>query len=93
MWPRTAQKEDKVIAVLSISKGDHIVEIGSGSGCWPPWLSEAVGDRGRVYAVEVEAELVADLAAFIDKEDLHNVEVILGTYDDPNLPPLPSISP
>lgn len=80
------QHPEKVIAALSISKGDHVVEIGSGSGYWLPWLSEAVGDTGRVYAVEVEAELVADLESFVDERGLHNVEVVLGAYDDPNLP-------
>jgi ubiquinone/menaquinone biosynthesis C-methylase UbiE len=80
------QFPDKVIASLSISKGDHVAEIGSGSGYWLPWLSEAVRDDGRVYAVEVEAELVADLESLVDKKGLHNVEVILGGYDDPRLP-------
>ena len=80
------QYPDKVISALSISEGDHVVEIGSGSGYWLPWLSEAVGDSGRVYAVEVEAKLVADLEAFVEKEDLQNVEVVLGAFDDPNLP-------
>jgi arsenite methyltransferase len=80
------QYPERVIEALEIAPGDHVAEIGSGSGYWLPWLSEAVGTNGRVYAVEVESELVTDLESFVEKEGLRNVEVILGAYDDPRLP-------
>jgi ubiquinone/menaquinone biosynthesis C-methylase UbiE len=80
------QYPERVVETLKIAEGDRVAEIGSGSGYWLPWLSRAVGDEGRVYAVEVESELVDDLQSFIEKEGLQNVEVILGAYDDPNLP-------
>ena len=80
------QFPEKVIESLEIRPGDHVAEIGAGSGYWLPWLSEAVGQDGRVYAVEVEQELVSDLEVFVAENDLRNVEVILGDYDDPRLP-------
>lgn len=80
------QHPARVIEALEIRPGDRVAEIGAGGGYWLPWLSEAVGVEGRVYAVEVEPELVADLEAFVADNELLNVEVILGTYDDPRLP-------
>jgi SAM-dependent methyltransferase len=80
------QYPERVIEALEIQVGDHVAEIGSGSGYWLPWLSEAVGDGGRVYAVEVELELVEDLESLVERDGLANVEVILGAYDDPRLP-------
>jgi arsenite methyltransferase len=80
------QYPERVIEALEIEAGDHVAEIGAGSGYWLPWLSEAVGREGRVYAVEVESELVADLESFVERAGLRNVEVILGAYDDPRLP-------
>ena len=80
------QHPERVIAALEISPGDHVADIGAGSGYWLPWLSEAVGPEGRVYAVEVDADLVADLEAFVAESGLSNVEVLLGAYDDPGLP-------
>ncbi len=80
------QHPERVVEALAITPGDRVAEIGSGSGYWLTWLSEAVGSAGRVYAVEVDEELVADLLSFVEKEGLRNVEVILGAYDDPRLP-------
>lgn len=80
------QYPERVIEALEIESGDHVAELGAGSGYWLPWLSQAVGSRGRVYAVEVESELVADLESLVEREGLRNVEVILGTYADPKLP-------
>lgn len=79
------QYPERVIAALEIKAGDQVAEIGSGSGYWLPWLSAAVGDEGRVYAVEVESELVEDLESLVERKGLGNVEVILGAYDDPRL--------
>jgi SAM-dependent methyltransferase len=80
------QHPERVIEALEIQPGDRVAEIGAGSGYWLERLSEAVGTEGRVYAVEVEPELVEDLESLIVDRDLRNVEIILGAYDDPRLP-------
>lgn len=80
------QYPERVIQQLEIAPGDRVAEIGAGDGYWLTWLSQAVGSEGRVYAVEVDSELVAQLEAVVADEDLHNVEVILGATDDPRLP-------
>jgi predicted methyltransferase len=80
------QHPERVIEALEIQPGDRVAEIGAGSGYWLPWLSEAVGPEGRVYAVEVDSKLVANLESFVADHELQNVEVILGAYHDPRLP-------
>ena len=80
------QHPERVIESLDIEAGDRVAEIGAGSGYWLRWLSDAVGPEGRVYAVEVEAELVAELEEIVADEELGNVEVVYGAYDDPRLP-------
>lgn len=80
------QHPERVITALEIRPGDHVAEIGAGSGYWLSRLSQAVGSEGRVYAVEVEPELVEALEARVAKEGFTNVEVILGAYHDPRLP-------
>jgi len=80
------QYPERVIESLEIQPGDRVAEIGAGSGYWLPWLSEAVGTEGRVYAVEVDSKLVEKLESFVAEHELRNVEVILGAYDDPRLP-------
>jgi len=80
------QHPERVIESLDIEAGDRVAEIGAGGGYWLRWLSDAVGPDGRVYAVEVEAELVAELEEIVADEELGNVEVVFGAYDDPRLP-------
>ena len=55
------QHPERVVESLDIRPGDSVAEIGAGSGYWLAWLSEAVGPDGRVYAVEVDPELVRAL--------------------------------
>lgn len=80
------QYPERVVESLELKPGDHVAEIGAGNGYWLPWLSEAVGEGGRVYAIEVEPELVDALRVLVAHEGYENVEVIHGGYEDPHLP-------
>jgi arsenite methyltransferase len=80
------QHPERVVESLEIEPGDSVAEIGAGNGYWLPWLSAAVGDHGRVYAVEVSDELVADLKERVADDGLDNVVVVRGHLDDPELP-------
>ncbi len=80
------QHPERVVEALALSPGDSVAEIGAGDGYWLPWLSEAVGAEGRVYAVEVEAEKVETLKERVSRESLDNVVVVHGRYEDPELP-------
>ena len=80
------QLPERVIEVLQPEPGDVVADIGSGEGYFLPWLSAAVGPTGKVYAVEVDEQLVKDLEERVETEGLSNVEVIHGTFEDPRLP-------
>ena len=80
------QHPERVIEALRIEPGDAVAEIGAGSGYWLPWLSEAVGPDGRVYAVEVDDDKVSALNQLVRDEGFLNVEVIRGEFADPLLP-------
>ncbi len=80
------QQPERVIEALNLAPGSRVAEIGAGDGYWIAHLSAAVGPTGRVYAVEVETDLIEQLQHLVDKEGLENVDVILGNYEDPLLP-------
>jgi SAM-dependent methyltransferase len=80
------QLPDQVVAALDLQPGDRVAEIGAGGGYWLPWLSEAVGSEGRVYVVEVDDDLVAELSERVARDELLNVVVIRGQLEDPELP-------
>ncbi len=80
------QHPEAVIDALAITPGQHVAEIGAGKGYWIPWLSRAVGSEARVYAVEVDSALIEALRQKVAKQELDNVEVVFGTFEDPKLP-------
>ncbi|MBW2291024.1 MAG: methyltransferase domain-containing protein [Deltaproteobacteria bacterium] len=80
------QHPEQVVVALDLKPGDRVAEIGAGGGYWLPWLSQAVGAEGRVYAVEVDDALVAKLSERVSRDELQNVIVVRGQFEDPGLP-------
>ncbi len=79
MW----QRPTDLVAALDIERGQRVADLGAGKGYFIPYLQDAVGPGGVVFAVDVEADKTAALEErFPDAP----VQVILGGYDDPKLP-------
>ncbi len=81
------QKPDEVIRVLGIGPGDLIADVGSGGGYFTFRLARATGPSGKVYAVDVDADMNSYIANRARDEGVANIEVILAKPDDPLLPP------
>ena len=56
------------------------------SGYMSEKLSRAVGPSGRVYAVDIQPEMIALINSRVAHEGLTNVTTVLGEPDDPKLP-------
>ena len=48
--------------------------------------AKRVGDKGRVYAVEINEDAIKYINERAAKENFTNINTILGTEDDPKLP-------
>ena len=71
---------------LEIRPGMTVCDLGCGNGFWTLPLARAVGDKGRVLAVDIQREMLQKLRARSAKAKLENIEPVLGKIDDPNLP-------
>ena len=80
------QQTSRVVEALAIRPGDRVADLGAGSGYFTVHLARAVGPSGRVYAVDVDAEMNAYLEERLAEEGIDNVEVVLGESEDPLLP-------
>lgn len=80
------QKPAEVIRNLKLKEGDVVCEVGAGSGYFTPYLSKAVGTSGRVYAQDPQREFLELIRQKRKRMGLTNVDVVLGTYTDTNLP-------
>ena len=80
------QKVDEIFAAMQVKPGAAVADIGAGNGFFTTRLAAAVGQSGRVLAVDIGAEALRRLRARVDSDGLKNVEVIEGAVDDPRLP-------
>lgn len=80
------QKPDQVVAALGLTAGQTACDVGSGPGYFTLRLARAVGDEGRVFAVDVEPRLLALLGQRLAAAGVANVTPVLARPDDPLLP-------
>jgi len=80
------QQPEKVIAALKLRPGDQVADLGAGGGYFTFKLAKAVGPAGRVYAVDIDREMIDLIAQRAQKESPQNVETVVARSDDPQLP-------
>ena len=79
------QKPEEVVKALKINEGEVFADIGAGSGYFTFPLASAVGQAGRIYAVDVSADLIVHLNRRARDLKIGNVATILCAPDDPLL--------
>jgi ubiquinone/menaquinone biosynthesis C-methylase UbiE len=90
-WLERSEREqeelpEKALDAIGIKKGMVVADVGAGSGFFSVRLARRVGPSGKVYANDVQPEMLALLKKKIADENLTNVETVLGTEGDPKLP-------
>jgi predicted methyltransferase len=79
------QKPHEVIQALALKPDAVVADIGAGTGYFAARLASML-PRGKVYAVDVEPDMVKYLAERAKKENLPNLVAIAGTAEDARLP-------
>jgi ubiquinone/menaquinone biosynthesis C-methylase UbiE len=77
---------DDAIRVLQIPKGAAVADIGAGSGYMTVRLAAQVGPEGRVYANDVQPQMIELLRRRLESGKISNVTLVQGAIDDPRLP-------
>ncbi len=75
-----------ILEAFEVRPGMHLADIGSGTGFFAIPAAEIVGPRGRVYAVDLSAEMLEDLQAKLRKAPSRNLEALRSTEDRIPLP-------
>ncbi len=79
------ERPDWLVEELHLSPAMTVADIGAGSGYLTRRLSARVPD-GRVYAVDVQPEMVALLQTLAAQQGFGNVIPVQGAADDVRLP-------
>jgi ubiquinone/menaquinone biosynthesis C-methylase UbiE len=80
------QKPQEVMMALGLKPGEIIADIGAGSGYFTFRLALHVGEKGKVYAVDVSPDMILHINRRIREWKATNVVSILAEPDDPLLP-------
>ena len=80
------QKPQEIMMALGLKPGEVIADIGAGSGYFTFRLARHVGDKGKVYAVDVSPDMILHINRRIRELKVNNVVSILADPDDPLLP-------
>lgn len=79
------QKPHEVIQALALAPDTRVADLGAGTGYFAARLANML-PKGRVYAVDVEPEMVRYLGERAKREKLPNLQSVQGKPDDPALP-------
>lgn len=71
----------KVVDALGITSGMSVADVGTGSGEYALALAQQVGHDGRVYAIDVQKELLSKIKNVALTEGFGNVEVVWGDIE------------
>lgn len=77
---------ERVMDALGIAEGSGVADIGAGSGWFTVRAARRAGERGAVYAVEINRDYLKHIEKRAADEKLTNVKTVLGKEDDPLLP-------
>jgi ubiquinone/menaquinone biosynthesis C-methylase UbiE len=91
-WLERSEREieeepEKALDAIGIAPGATVADVGAGSGYFTVRMAHRVGAAGRVFANDLQPQMLAMLKNRLDRERLQNVTLIQGTVDDPRLPP------
>ena len=77
---------DQALDELKIAKGSIVADVGAGVGYMSWRLAARVGPVGRVYANDIQPEMLELLKKNMAERHIANVVPVLGEPDDPKLP-------
>ena len=80
------QKPDEIMDALHVAEGSKVADIGAGAGWFTIQLARRVGPNGLVYAQDVQRQMLEAIRRRVSREGLQNVQAVLGTGSNPNLP-------
>ncbi len=74
---------EKNVEQLSLGPDNLVADFGSGSGAYT-FASAEVVHSGKVYAIDVQKDLLEKLKKEGDRKNLHNIEIIWSDLDTTN---------
>lgn len=79
-----ARPEEIVKKYFDLQPGMIVADFGAGSGHYTLAAAKIAGDSGKVYAIDVQKDLLERIKSHSEEEGLKNVEIIWADLDKPD---------
>ncbi len=76
----------KLMAALKLKPGEVVADLGAGSGYFTFRMAPLVGPKGKVYATDIQPEMLELIKQRAKARKITNIEPLLGKVDDAKLP-------
>ena len=80
------EQPEKVLDALAIAPGSTVADVGAGTGYFTVRLASRVGKTGRVFATELQPEMLRAIDARVSAARIENVQLVLATEHGAVLP-------
>ena len=80
------ENPEGALDAIGIRPGMIVADVGAGTGYMSLRMARRVGPSGKVYANDLQPEMLRRLRENAAKAGINNVETVLGAEDDPKLP-------
>ena len=80
------ERSSELIKLLALKPGQVVADIGAGTGYLSWRMATNVAPTGKVYAVDIQQEMLDLLSRQMKERAITNVLTVLGTITDPKLP-------
>ncbi|HLQ77596.1 MAG TPA: methyltransferase domain-containing protein [Terriglobia bacterium] len=80
------ENPEGALDAIGIRPGMIVADIGAGTGYMSLRIARRVGSTGKVYASDIQLEMLRRLRQNAVKAKLQNIETVLGSEVDPKLP-------
>ncbi len=86
--PEREQEEnpDGALDALNLKPGMTVADVGAGTGYMSLKMAKRVGPSGKVYAEDVQPEMLQRVRTNAQKAKVSNLETVQGSFTDPMLP-------
>ncbi|MEJ2628734.1 MAG: methyltransferase domain-containing protein, partial [bacterium] len=85
-WRDRRDQPEKLMDIAGVKPGMSIGEAGAGRGYLTFHLSRRVGEKGRIYANDIDAKVLKTISDRCKKEGIKNIEIVPGKIADPCFP-------
>jgi ubiquinone/menaquinone biosynthesis C-methylase UbiE len=76
----------RVMKMLSVKPGMHVLDVGAGTGRLALPLAEKVAAEGEVVATDLQPEMLERLKRRARERDIPNIRTLIGAAGETNLP-------